>query len=249
MPRRKRKSIPAISLFSGSGGMDLGFLKEGFDIRVAVEVDPAACETLRKNFRHLRGARLICRPIEEVSTRQILRAAGLEPGEAGIVFGGPPCQSFCVAGNRLGLRDPRGRSLLEFLRVVREARPAVFCIENVPGLLNHSEFEGLALIRDEVNRGLEQHYEITSSIMDAAEHGVPQRRRRVFVIGWQGPGEFYFPGATHQIMGAPQRIWKRPALTVRQALRGLPEPSAPSEQAHRIAATIPLRNRRWYAKG
>jgi DNA (cytosine-5)-methyltransferase 1 len=248
IPARQRQLIPAISLFSGAGGMDLGFIREGFDVRVAVELDPAACDTLRRNFRHLRGERLICRRLEDISTEEILGVANLEPSEAGIVFGGPPCQSFCVAGNRRGLRDPRGRSLLEFLRVVREARPSTFCIENVPGLLSHSEFEALSLIGVEVNRGLQLQYSVRANVLNSAEYGVPQYRRRVFLVGWRGPGEFYFPAATHQVNRAPQRATKRPATTVGKAFEGLPDATPPSDFAHRIAATIPLRNQRWYSK-
>lgn len=243
----RRSQIPAISLFTGAGGMDLGFTRAGFEVRVAVEVDPAACETLERNFGVLHG-RLIKRPLEEVTTAELLEVAGLELREAGIVFGGPPCQSWCIAGNRLGLHDPRGRSLLEFLRVVREAQPSTFCLENVPGLLNHSHFEGLNLIREELNQGTGEPYEVASDVLDAAVYGVPQHRRRVFIVGWRGPGEFYFPAATHHIAGAPARGRRRSAVTVGEALRGLPLPSPPSEIAQRVATTIPSRNERWYGK-
>jgi DNA (cytosine-5)-methyltransferase 1 len=245
---RVRSRIPAISLFTGSGGMDLGFMRAGFDVRVAVEVDPAACETLEGNFPELRGPRLVRRPLESVPTIELLRVAGLERGEPAIVFGGPPCQSWCIAGNRLGLGDPRGRSLLEFLRVVREAQPLTFCIENVPGLLNHSGLEALKRIREELNWGSGDPYEVTADILDAAEYGVPQHRKRVFIVGWRGPGEFYFPAPSRRVKGTPARGRKGPAATVGEALQGLPAPTPPSEIAHRVATTIPRRNERWYGK-
>jgi DNA (cytosine-5)-methyltransferase 1 len=248
MTIRKASGIPAISLFSGAGGMDLGFLRAGFDVRVAVEPDPAACETLTTNFPCLRGDRLVRRPLEDVATEELLSIAQLGTGEAGIVFGGPPCQSWCIAGNRLGLRDPRGRSLLEFLRVVREAQPLTFCIENVPGLLNHAELAGLALVREELNTGCGHPYEVSLDVVDSAEFGVPQHRRRVFIVGWRGPGEFTFPAPTHQVQGSPVRTHLRPAATVGDALHGLPAPHPPSEIARRVARTIPARNERWYGK-
>ena len=80
--------------------------------------------------------------------------------------------------------------MLEFCRVVREARPRSFCIENVPGLLNHAEFMGLELLRAQVNKGTSDAYELTFDILNAAAYGVPQLRRRVFIVGWRSSGEF-----------------------------------------------------------
>lgn len=227
--------------------MDLGFARAGFDIRIAVEIDPSCCETLTHNWPELES-RIIQEPLEEVSTRRILRRAGLKVGEAGIVFGGSPCQSWCLAGNRLGLRDPRGQSLLDFCRVVREAQPATFCLENVPGLLNHSETEVLSLILEEVNRGRRKKYSVSVDILNAAEFGVPQLRRRAFIVGWHGSGEFYFPAPSHGVDGVRYRSNLAPAITVGRALAGMPEPSPPSAIAHRVAKTIPNRNRKWYKK-
>lgn len=242
-----RQVIPAISLFTGSGGLDLGFAREGFDVRVAVEVDPAACETLKANWRGI-GQRLIQRRLEDVPTHDVLRVAGLEVGEAGIVFGGPPCQSWCIAGNRLGLADPRGRSVVEFCRVVREAAPATFCLENVPGFLNHHASDVIRLIRDDVNRDRRWSYQVTAQILNAVDYGVPQTRKRVFVVGWRTNGEFYFPPPTHRLRERPRREGEKPLTTVRAALKGLPRPDKPSPIAHRVAATIPERNQKWYGR-
>src|SRR5690606_32737818 len=115
-------------------------------------------------------------------------------------------------------------------------------------LLNHHQFEALSVIAAEVNRGLSETYELTAEVLDAAEYGVPQRRRRVFIVGWRGPGEFYFPPATHQVPEAPRRPWKKPARTVGDALKGLPAPDPPSAQAISVARTIPERNAKWYGK-
>jgi DNA (cytosine-5)-methyltransferase 1 len=245
--RQKRPKIPAISVFTGSGGMDIGFLREGFDIRVAVEIDPAACATLRKNFRTL-SSRIIQRPLEDVTTEELLEAAQLEVGEAGCVLGGPPCQSWSVAGNRLGLKDPRGRGVAEFLRVVREARPLTFCMENVPGLLSHSDAGGLRIFRDALNADGGTTYELTSDVMNAAEFGAPQQRKRVFIIGWRGPGEFTFPSPTHQVATTPHRSWRQPAATVGQAFSGLPKAEPPGAIAQSVAKSIPKRNAQWYGR-
>lgn len=246
MTAKRTQRISAISLFSGAGGLDLGFSAAAFDVKAAVEMDPAACQTLRTNWPKLRR-RLVQRPLEAVPTSELLGIAGLSVGEAGIVFGGPPCQSWCVAGNRLGFDDPRGRSLFEFCRVVREAQPRTFCIENVPGLLRYGGSDLLARIRDAVSSNSAS-YELTAQVVNAAEYGVPQTRRRLFIVGWRGSGEFYFPAATHHVAGAPHRKWKRPAVTVSQAFRDLPAPERPSPIAHRVAGTISARNEKWYGK-
>jgi DNA (cytosine-5)-methyltransferase 1 len=235
--------IPAISLFTGAGGMDYGFSQEGFDVRVAVELDPVACATLRENWPTLKG-RLLSEPLEAIPTERLLDVAGLGVGEVGLVFGGPPCQPFCVAGPRLGMKDPRAGAVEQFCRVVREAQPLTFCLENVPGALDHGLVD---LVCGAVNEGSMQ-YEIAVEVLNAAEYGVPQLRRRLFIVGWRGPGEFYFPAPTHQVSTAPVRLRKKPSVGVGVALQGLPDPEPPLEIAQRVAATIPARNRKWYGK-
>ncbi len=96
MPKKNHKII---SLFSGAGGLDIGFNRAGFKTAVAVELDPSCCDTLRTNMPDLS---IINRSITEVSATEILEAGGLEVGEAALVIGGPPCQSFSLAGMRKG---------------------------------------------------------------------------------------------------------------------------------------------------
>ena len=184
----------------------MGFSRAGFEIRAAVEIDPAACATLRRNWP-AHEIRLVEKPLEEVSTGELLRVAGLGVGEAGIVIGGPPCQSWCIAGNRLGFDDPRGLALLEFCRVVREAQPAVFCLENVPGLMSYKGGDIVAAISAAINDGTGETYDMSAEILNAAEFGVAQHRRRVFVVGWRVHGEFYFPPPTHELSDAASRPW------------------------------------------
>ena len=105
------QDLPIISLFSGAGGLDIGFDQAGFRTAVMVELDPACCRTLRKNMP---GVPVIEGDINQIETSKILSAAGLKPLEAALVIGGPPCQSFSLAGKRMGLDDPRGRLVLEF---------------------------------------------------------------------------------------------------------------------------------------
>ena len=113
-----------ISLFSGAGGMDIGFHKAGFETAVAVEQDPSCCATLRRNMHNVN---VIEGDITKISTSEILQAGNLQPLDAALVIGGPPCQSFSLAGKRMGMDDPRGQLILEYIRVVREALPVAFC--------------------------------------------------------------------------------------------------------------------------
>jgi len=241
----KQPGIPTISLFSGAGGLDLGFRQAGFDIRVAVESDPSACATLAANNPHLNGA-IISRPLEEVQTEELLALAGLGPEEElGAVIGGPPCQPFCVAGPGLGLADPRSRTLFEFCRVVREAAPKVFVMENVPGLLRDPIIP--ELLRAELETE-DVTYDFTWDLMDASEFGAAQRRKRLFFVGWRDAESFKFPMPTHSPSGGPFARTAKPAATVAEALSGLPDPTPPTDFARRVAASIPARNAKWYGK-
>ncbi|HSW31799.1 MAG TPA: DNA cytosine methyltransferase [Longimicrobiales bacterium] len=241
----KGPCIPTISLFSGAGGLDLGFRSAGFDVRVAVESDPSACATLAANNPHLNG-RIFSRALEEVSTRELLESLALADGEElGAVIGGPPCQPFCHAGPRLGLDDPRSRSLFEFCRVVREALPRVFVMENVPGLLHDTDIPNL--ISAELDP-VATKYELSWDVLEASEFGAPQRRQRLFFVGWREAGSFRFPAPTHSAPDGPFARSAKPASTVREAFKGLPRPSTPSKLAKRVAQTIPARNEKWYGK-
>src|SRR5262249_639229 len=139
--------LKAVSLFTGAGGLDFGFEATGFQTRVAVELDPVCCRTIRLNRRWpvLEG------DLHAISTEEILRTAGLRRGEIDVLIGGPPCQPFSKSGywargDALRLADPRASTLTAFLRVVREALPRAFVIENAPGLAYKGKDEGLARI-------------------------------------------------------------------------------------------------------
>ncbi len=130
---KEESGLRVISLFSGALGLDLGLHAAGFKVAVAVECNRFAAETIRKNRPRLP---LIEKHIEEVTTAAILEKAGLEVGEAAVVTGGPSCQPFSTVGLRRSMGDPRGVMFKEFLRVVREARPRFFVMENVRGVLS-----------------------------------------------------------------------------------------------------------------
>jgi len=216
-------------------GLDLGLEKAGFRARVAVECDRFAAETIRCNRPEIT---VLQRRIEDVSTEEILEAAGLEPGEAALVTGGPSCQAFSTAGQRGSISDPRGILFQEFLRVVREARPRFFVMENVKGVLSaaikhrpliqrgpgHPQLDeeeqlGSALIQ--ILRALRKTgYFIVFDLLNSADFGVPQTRERVLFIGSRDGEPIWTPSPTHSSDGANGLArW----VTLRQALAGLHE--------------------------
>ena len=196
-------SLKAISLFTGAGGLDLGLHAAGFDVAVAIEMDPDAVHTLRSNT----DWNVDARKIEEVESRDILKSASLEPGEADLLVGGPPCQPFSKSGywhrgDARRLDDPRADTLDHYLRVLRDTQPKAFLLENVPGLAFSEKDEGLALIRstiDEINREHRLSYSVWPAQLNAARYGVPQTRERVLVVGHRDGKEFTFPKPTHAL--------------------------------------------------
>ena len=125
----------AISLFTGAMGLDLGLERAGFEVRAAVEINRWAADTIERH-RSDHGLALLRERVEDVTTEQLLDAAGLGVGETTIISAGPSCQTFSTAGHRRSLGDDRGWLFKHFTRVVREARPRFFVMENVRGILS-----------------------------------------------------------------------------------------------------------------
>jgi len=171
----------AIDLFCGAGGLSLGFAQAGFNIVAAIDSDPVNIATYGQNFP---STTVICDDISRLSAPDIRRAAGLSEGQPiDVVFGGPPCQGFSLIGKR-DITDPRNRLLAEFCRLVRELSPRFFVIENVAGLMCTAS---RPVLEESLSRLREGNYEWVSPvrILDAQDYGVPQRRRRVFVLGFR----------------------------------------------------------------
>jgi DNA (cytosine-5)-methyltransferase 1 len=160
------------SLFSGVGGFDLGFERAGMEIRWQCEIDKAAREVLR---RHWPNATLY----EDV------RNVGIGAASVDVVCGGFPCQDVSVAGRRAGLAGERSGLWFEFHRILSELAPEWVVIENVPGLLSSNDGRDFAVIL----RGLvELRYGVVWRVLDSQHFRVPQRRRRVFIVGHLGDG-------------------------------------------------------------
>ena len=198
--------------------MSLGFEQAGFDVLAAVEYDPVHVATHQFNFPL---TEVLCRDARRINGRDVLNAAhrgwnrhgrsGGWPDSVDIVFGGPSCQGFSNIGYQ-SVDDERNGLLAEFVRLVIEISPRAFCLENVPGLLNVR----FAEIRNSAFRSLRMagyRFSEDVALLDAANYGVPQHRKRVVIVGIRdGVPEHISP------LGAQLR-------TVRDALEGLPSPS------------------------
>lgn len=214
-----------LSLFTGVGGLDFGFEAAGYETAVALEIDRACCRTLRSN----RAWPVVNDDIHNVTTPDLLAIGGLTPGLTDVLIGGPPCQPFSksgywATGDSKRLQDQRASTLSAYLRIVEEAQPKVFLLENVYGLAYRGKDEGLEWILREVNAinsrtGL--NYKPRWQVLNAAGYGVPQLRERVFIIGSSDGKEFNFPAPGY---AAPETLGlgEQPYRTAWDAIGDLP---------------------------
>jgi DNA (cytosine-5)-methyltransferase 1 len=167
-----------IDLFSGAGGLSLGFEQAGFDVVAAVDVDPIHCAVHKFNFPN---CAVVPKSVAEITGAEIRRAAGIGSQQVDCVFGGPPCQGFSLIGHRV-LDDPRNSLVLEFVRLVRELRAQTFVFENVKGLTvgRHRAF-----LTELVEAFSDAGYVVRLpwEVFDAADFGVPQHRQRLILVG------------------------------------------------------------------
>lgn len=165
-----------ISLFSGCGGLDLGFEKAGFDIPVANEFDSKIWETFKANHPK---THLIEGDIRNISKEDISQYLN---GEINGIIGGPPCQSWSEAGSLKGIEDDRGKLFFDYIRILKEFKPKFFLAENVSGMLanRHSEaVKNILSLFDDAG------YDVSLTLVNAKDYGVAQERKRVFYIGFR----------------------------------------------------------------
>ncbi|SCX26001.1 Modification methylase HaeIII [Agrobacterium sp. DSM 25558] len=221
-----------ISLFTGAGGLDFGFEAAGFRTAVALEMDAKCCATLRHN----RDWTVIQGDIANVSTAEILKAGKLKATEVDVLIGGPPCQPFSksgfwATGEAKRLNDPRAATLDGYLRVLAEAKPRAFLLENVEGIGFKGKDEGLQLIQARlslINEKEGTNYRANIAVVNAADYGVPQLRKRTIVIGSRDGDEFSFPASTHASRDELLAKGLRTYLTAWDALHDLPASIDPS---------------------
>lgn len=208
-----RENGTVLDLFSGCGGLSLGFRTAGFDVIGGVEIDPIAAATHAANLhpgdpRHAKPRSVTTHP------EKMLKDLGLEKGDSvGVLVGGPPCQAFARVGRaklraesrrrsgpsdaRAWLQDPRVGLYANYLEYVDVLRPRALIMENVPDVLNHGGDNHVESVCEE----LERHgYEVAYSLLNAVHFGVPQMRERMFLLGLRKDlqaGPITFPEPTH----------------------------------------------------
>jgi DNA (cytosine-5)-methyltransferase 1 len=180
MARGKRNRPVAIDLFCGVGGMSLGFEQAGFDVVAGFDSEQRHVDTFQKNFPN---SKAVCLDLSTATGVQIRKLAGIGDREIAVVFGGPPCQGFSLMGKR-DRKDPRNRLLSQFARLVGELKPRYFVMENVAGL---QTLHGGAFVRRFLRAVRKAGYNVVRplQVLNAADFGVPQRRKRLFVLGYR----------------------------------------------------------------
>jgi DNA (cytosine-5)-methyltransferase 1 len=212
-PQLPTNGIPALSLFSGGGGLDLGFERAGFGHVAAYDILDVCGQTLRAN-----------RPSWKVFSGDEGDITGVRwskyRGEVEVVHGGPPCQPFSIAGSRLGSRDPRNM-WPGYIATILDVRPRAFIAENVPGMLD-AKFS--RFVSRNILQPLRDYYTISMFRLSADRFGVPQARKRVFIVGFRSgrdAARFVEPVPTHYQIGKPERGLKAPNMARRSL--GLPD--------------------------
>jgi len=230
-------SNKVISLFSGIGGLDLGFEAAGFSVGIAVEKDAHCKEILRRNQPKWRISKT--GDIAELSSRDLLRHAGLRKREAALLVGGPPCQPFSksrlwVNGSTPGLKDARAATIDEFFRVLNDTLPRAVVLENVSGLATSKSNSPIARIEkyfNEINHSNKTKYCPVILNLNAADYGVPQARKRVFIIAERAGREFRMPSPTHACAQSSEthNIVSQPLNTAWDAIGDLDSPNRDSQ--------------------
>jgi DNA (cytosine-5)-methyltransferase 1 len=212
------RSYSSVSLFSGAGGLDYGLEKAGFDPLALVEDDKSCIDTLRQNRDWPVFGQRISR------TTNICNLTGVRARRVDLLAGGPPCQPFSHAaswanGYPDGFDDDRADTIRHFMRIVEQLLPKVILLENVPGFARgRNSGENYVIQRlATINRKLGTKYVATTAVIDAADYGVPQHRRRFFLVAARDGTKFVFPAPAY----GPRSTSKRRYVTAWDAIRGV----------------------------
>lgn len=208
-----KKKYNCIELFAGSGGLGTGFANSGFNIISANDVWKAASETYIANHP---SVKYIVKDIAKLSSDELLDGTGYTKNDVDVIIGGPPCQGFSTLGKRF-IDDPRNKLFKEYVRVVNEIRPKFFVMENVSGILNMEDGKVLKNILKSFN---DIGYKLEYRLLNAAEYGVPQQRKRTIFIGTRTDIKIRYPKKTHSLSGEKGLMQ---ALTLWDAIGDLPQ--------------------------
>jgi DNA (cytosine-5)-methyltransferase 1 len=214
-----------VSLFTGAGGLDLGFEKAGFNVVWANEFDSAIWETFELNFPYTTLDR---RSIVDVQSSDI-------PDVIGII-GGPPCQSWSEAGAGRGIEDNRGQLFFEYIRILKDKQPLFFLAENVSGILHPKHDKAFSdIIRKFKNVG----YNVRFELLNANDYGVPQDRNRVIIVG--------FHKKTGKAFEFPQKNENKPVL--KDAIWDIRDGSKPAKEFNKTNGKLKVPNHEYMTGG
>lgn len=211
--RNDPTKLKVISLFSGAGGMDLGFEKAGFETIWANDFFGDAVNSYRKNI----GKHIVHGDITQISSSDI-------PDNPDVIIGGFPCQGFSVANTKRSMKDERNFLYKEMLRIIADKKPKFFVAENVKGILSIENGKVFEMIKNDFENLKDENgkiigYKVDAKILNAAEYGVPQARERVVIVGNRIGVENPFPQKTHYIEGITEDTeGLKPAFTTEQAI-------------------------------
>lgn len=215
-----------LSLFSGAGGLDLGFEKAGFNIVLANEYDKSIWQTYEKNHK----AHLIKENIRNINISYFNQNID------GII-GGPPCQSWSEAGSLKGIDDARGQLFFDYIRILKETKPKFFLAENVSGMLAKRHSKALNSI---FNMFKECGYDVSINLVNASDYAVPQDRKRVFFIGFRKDlnVKFVFPKPI-----TPKKIQK---LTLRDVIFDLKDTPISALEKNKANKNLKIHNHEYF---
>lgn len=231
-PKRKSKQsavVRACDLFAGAGGFSLGAHLAGIDVVAAIEIDKHACQTYRDNLINtgIAETHLFEADITKLTPAEVKATCGFDDTPCDILLGGPPCQGFSAHRlNNTGVDDPRNELLLRYFEYVRILRPVFFLVENVPGLLwpKHKKFlDAFYDLADRANYGV-----MKPKTINAKDFGVPQNRRRVFILGYDKKRiselKSWPPEATHVSPNSEEDLphWLTASIAFKKASPGDP---------------------------
>ena len=225
--------MKVISLFSGCGGLDLGFELAGFESPIANEYDRTIWETFRVNHPKTRLIETDVRKIDEADF----------PADADGIIGGPPCQSWSEAGALRGIDDERGRLFFDYIRILRKVRPKFFLAENVSGMLANRHN---AAVQNIVKLFEESGYDVTLTLVNAKDYGVAEERKRVFYIGFRKDlkVDFKFPIGTTvddaKKLALRDVIWDLQKTAVPAASKNRRNPAAVNNNEYFIGEYSPI---------
>ncbi len=214
----KNLPLTVASFFSGAGGLDEGFRSAGFRTVWANEIDDSAADSFELNHAL------------KVDRRSIVRVSSGELPKVDGIIGGPPCQSWSAAGAKRGEADPRGALFFEYIRIIGEAQPKFFLAENVQGILSPRNSRALEKILAALG---DLGYDVSVHLLNAADFGVPQTRKRVFIVGFRRDlGVKFTPPPPHETR-----------VNISSALQGVPfelaEPIFPGQKEGLDEVAIP----------